>query len=183
MMRHADTTCATGRQQSVRETLIYFVWRTCFTFFETVKDGRVHSCFKKRSRLAKRNTCAFPGGFVISTSLGRRAPFKGFRRTVVTYFLWTRSKAAMLPGMKELDPHTIRPCLVCGGTNVFLESMLPPGRRQEVWRVVCSCGQTSQQWSVSQGAAIRAWNRNLASANEMDASPAPVANPRPPLKP
>ena len=88
----------------------------------------------------------------------------------------------MLPGMKELDPHTIRPCLVCGGTNVYLESMLPPGRRQEVWRVVCSCGQTSQQWSVSQGAAIRAWNRNLASANEVDATPAPVANPRPSLK-
>ncbi|SCM74293.1 hypothetical protein KL86DES1_21850 [uncultured Desulfovibrio sp.] len=30
-------------------------------FFETVEDGRVHSCFKKRSRLAKRNNCAFPG--------------------------------------------------------------------------------------------------------------------------
>ena len=25
--------------------------------------------------------------------------------------------------MKELDPHTIRPCLACGGTNVHLESM------------------------------------------------------------
>ena len=48
-----------------------------------------------------------------------------------------------------------------------LESMLPPGRRQEVWRVVCACGQTSQQWSVSQGAAIRAWNRNLAQENDL----------------
>lgn len=70
--------------------------------------------------------------------------------------------------MKELDPHTIRPCLACGGTNVHLESLLPPGRKQEVWRVVCSCGQTSQQWSVSQGAAIRAWNRNLASEQDLD---------------
>ncbi|MSS27314.1 hypothetical protein FYJ44_04465 [Desulfovibrio sp. PG-178-WT-4] len=69
--------------------------------------------------------------------------------------------------MKELDPHTIRPCLACGGTNAHLESMLPPGRRQEVWRVVCACGQTSQQWSVSQGAAIRAWNRNLAQENDL----------------
>ena len=75
----------------------------------------------------------------------------------------------MVVYMKELDPHTIRPCLACGGTNVHLESMLPPGRRQEVWRVVCS----SQQWSVSQGAAIRAWNRNLASEHDIDKIAAP----------
>ena len=68
--------------------------------------------------------------------------------------------------MKELDPHTIRPCLACGGTNAHLDSLLPPGRRQAVWRVVCACGQTSQQWSVSQGAAIRAWNRNLAQEKD-----------------
>ena len=80
--------------------------------------------------------------------------------------------------MKELDPHTIRPCLACGGTNVHLESMLPPGRKQEVWRVVCSCGQTSQQWSVSQGAAIRAWNRNLASEHDMDKIAAPGVAPK-----
>lgn len=69
--------------------------------------------------------------------------------------------------MNELDPRAIRPCLVCGGKDAHLESMLPPGRRQEVWRVVCACGQTLQQWSVSQGAAIRAWNRNLAQNGEM----------------
>lgn len=68
--------------------------------------------------------------------------------------------------MKELDPHTIRPCLACGATDGRLESWLPPGRRQEVWRVVCTCGQALQQWSVSQGAAIRAWNRNLALETE-----------------
>ncbi|SCM72096.1 hypothetical protein [Desulfovibrio sp. 86] len=51
------------------ETLISSVWRTCFTFFETVEDGRVHSCFKKRSRLAKRKNCAFPGGTLISVFL------------------------------------------------------------------------------------------------------------------
>ncbi|WP_179979937.1 hypothetical protein [Desulfovibrio sp. 86] len=45
----------------LRETLIYSVWRRCFTFFETVENGRVHSCFKKRARHAKRNNCAFPG--------------------------------------------------------------------------------------------------------------------------
>ena len=32
---------------TARETLIYSVWRCCFTFFETVEDGRVHSCLKK----------------------------------------------------------------------------------------------------------------------------------------
>lgn len=64
--------------------------------------------------------------------------------------------------MRELDPHTIQPCLVCGGTDTRLESMRPEGRMNDVWRVVCACGQTSKQWSVSKGAAIRAWNRNLA---------------------
>ncbi|SCM72942.1 hypothetical protein KL86DES1_20933 [uncultured Desulfovibrio sp.] len=51
---------------NAKETLIYFVWRCCFSFFETVEDGRVHSCFKKRSRLAKRNNCAFPGSSLIN---------------------------------------------------------------------------------------------------------------------
>ena len=37
----------------LRETPMYSVWRTCFAFLETVEDERVHSCFKKRSRLAK----------------------------------------------------------------------------------------------------------------------------------
>jgi len=51
-----------------KKTLIYSVWRTRFTFFETVEEGRVHSCFKKRLRLAKRNNCAFPKGSLISAS-------------------------------------------------------------------------------------------------------------------
>lgn len=81
--------------------------------------------------------------------------------------------------MKELDPHAIRPCLACGGTDAHLESMLPPGRRQEVWRVVCACGQTLQQWSVTQGAAIRAWNRNLAlESDPFSTAPEPGRPPR-----
>ena len=79
----------------IKETLIYSVWRRCFSFFETVEDGRVdsarpgprplapalravpnsaflqngHSCFKKSSRLAKRNNYAFPKCHLISASL------------------------------------------------------------------------------------------------------------------
>lgn len=79
--------------------------------------------------------------------------------------------------MKELDASAIKPCLACGGTDTHLESMLPPGRRQEVWRVVCSCGQTLQQWSVTQGAAIRAWNRNLASETDYYGVPSKPARP------
>lgn len=82
-----------------------------------------------------------------------------------------------LEAMKELDPSAIKPCLACGGTDAHLESMLPPGRRQEVWRVVCACGQTLQQWSVTQGAAIRAWNRNLASETEDYSRPVPPTRP------
>ena len=80
--------------------------------------------------------------------------------------------------MKELDPRTIRPCLACGGTNVHMESMLPLGRKEGVWRVVCSCGQTSQQWSVTQGAAIRAWNRNLAEELDLGDVASPMVSPK-----
>jgi len=37
----------------VMETLMYLVWRPCFTFFETAEDERVHSCFKKDRALPK----------------------------------------------------------------------------------------------------------------------------------
>ena len=57
------------RLKSSLETRSYSVWRRCFTFFETVEDGRVHSRFKKRTRLAKGNTSAFPGGSLISAFL------------------------------------------------------------------------------------------------------------------
>lgn len=58
--------------------------------------------------------------------------------------------------------YAFQPCLICGKTKVTFESKRPEGRLNDVWRVVCSCGQTSRQWSVSQGAAARAWNRTLA---------------------
>lgn len=63
---------------------------------------------------------------------------------------------------REFDPDSVRPCLACGSKDVRLESMRPLGRTQDVWRIVCSCGQVSQQWSVSPSAAVRIWNRNLA---------------------
>ncbi len=65
--------------------------------------------------------------------------------------------------MDTHDLDLIQPCLVCGRKDVHFEAVRLEGRKEDVWRVVCaSCGQTSLQWSVSQGAAIRAWNRNLA---------------------
>ena len=65
----AHTLCSASRSGAVEETLICSVWRLCFTFFETVEHGRVRSCFKKRSRLAKRNNCAFPRGSLIRVFL------------------------------------------------------------------------------------------------------------------
>ena len=58
----------TPEHPPLRETLIYSVWRRYFTFLETVEDGRVHSCFKKSSCLAKRNNYAFPKCHIISVS-------------------------------------------------------------------------------------------------------------------
>ncbi len=55
----------------------------------------------------------------------------------------------------------IQSCLACGGNEQNLESMLPEGRKAEVWRVRCSCGQAPARWSVSEAAAIRLWNRHL----------------------
>lgn len=69
--------------------------------------------------------------------------------------------------MHEQSTYVFQPCLICGKTQVTFESKRPEGRLNDVWRVVCSCGQTSRQWSVSQGAAARAWNRNLAQEESM----------------
>ncbi len=91
----------------VRATTRRLVRRRCFTFFETVEDGRVHSCFKKRSRLAKRNNCAFPGGSLISASLNlkyvttARGPCPVLRRV----FLGFRDgRAIFYPGLWLLLP-------------------------------------------------------------------------------
>ncbi|HJD97872.1 serine acetyltransferase [Mailhella massiliensis] len=55
----------------------------------------------------------------------------------------------------------ILPCSTCGSHEQKLESCLPAGRRHALWRVVCPCGCALTQWAVSEGAAIRLWNRFL----------------------
>ena len=53
-------------------------------------------------------------------------------------------------------------CSSCHGHDQKLESCLPNGRMHELWRVVCpGCGSALTQWAVSQGSAIRLWNRFL----------------------
>ena len=49
-------------------------------------------------------------------------------------------------------------CSACGATPK-LETGKPIGRRSDLHRVICACGHTSPQWSVSPPAAIRFWNR------------------------
>ena len=60
----------------------------------------------------------------------------------------------------------IHPCSSCGSREQKLESCLPAGRRHELWRVVCPCGCALTQWAVSEGAAIRLWNRFLGENSE-----------------
>ncbi len=60
----------------------------------------------------------------------------------------------------------ILPCSTCGSREQKLESCLPAGRRHELWRVVCPCGCALTQWAVSQGAAIRLWNRFLGEEHD-----------------
>ncbi|WP_294446995.1 serine acetyltransferase [uncultured Mailhella sp.] len=68
--------------------------------------------------------------------------------------------------MSEPYLPTILPCSSCGSREQKLESCLPAGHRSEVWRVVCPCGCALTQWAVSQGAAIRLWNRFLGEGHD-----------------
>lgn len=71
---------------------------------------------------------------------------------------FAREKEVFMPE-SYLPP--ILPCSTCGGREQKLESCQPAGRRHELWRVVCPCGCALTQWAVSQGSAIRLWNRFL----------------------
>ncbi len=59
----------------------------------------------------------------------------------------------------ELPP--IHTCQSCGGNNQRIEASRPEGRQRDIYRVVCECGHASLQWSVSESAAIRLWNRYM----------------------
>ncbi len=60
---------------------------------------------------------------------------------------------------EELPP--IHSCSHCGGSTQQIESSRPEGRRQDIYRVVCVCGHAPLQWSVSEAAAVRLWNRYM----------------------
>ena len=78
--------------------------------------------------------------------------------------------------MGETELPEILPCSSCGGTEQRIESFRPEGRTVDVWRVVCSCGSSPAQWSVSKPAAIRLWNRYM-TGQEGDASDRPGRTP------
>ncbi len=63
--------------------------------------------------------------------------------------------------MNEAELPLILPCSSCGGAEQRIESFRPEGRTVDVWRVVCACGSSPAQWSVSKPAAIRLWNRHM----------------------
>ena len=57
---------------------------------------------------------------------------------------------------KELP--RIRPCSKCKKVPATIGTSRPEGRLQDLYRVVCECGNGPAQWSVSESAAIRLWN-------------------------
>ena len=57
---------------------------------------------------------------------------------------------------KELP--LIRPCGRCSKTPAEIESSRPEGRKRDIYRVTCECGNGPLQWSVGEAAAIRLWN-------------------------
>lgn len=67
---------------------------------------------------------------------------------------------------QKIELPNMLPCNSCGGKELYFESNRPEGRVADLWRVICSCGCASKQWSVSQGAAVRAWNRYMSQGHE-----------------
>ena len=63
--------------------------------------------------------------------------------------------------MPDIYLPPILPCSSCQGHDQKLESCQPAGRIHKLWRVVCPCGCALTQWAVSEGSAIRLWNRFL----------------------
>ena len=61
---------------------------------------------------------------------------------------------------KEYLPQ-ILPC-PCGKVPE-IASMRPEGRHRDVFRIVCDCGNSPPQWSVSKSSAIRRWNSLVTS--------------------
>jgi hypothetical protein len=71
---------------------------------------------------------------------------------------------------------TIGACGTCGSREQHFESLVPFGRTQEVWRVVCKCGIASMRWSVTKNAAARMWNSFMAQHERKRRAPLPVKN-------
>ena len=56
----------------------------------------------------------------------------------------------------------ILPCAECLLTPSGVCSCMPPGRREDVYRVTCLCGMGKYSlWSPSPESAVRFWNREM----------------------
>ena len=64
--------------------------------------------------------------------------------------------------MNKENLPVIHPCIKCGKAPK-VEVSRPEGRINDIYRLVCECGNCPLQWSVSESAAIRLWNSYVAS--------------------
>ena len=64
--------------------------------------------------------------------------------------------------MNKENLPVIHPCIKCGKAPK-VEVSRPEGRVNDIYRLVCECGNCPLQWSVSESAAIRLWNSYVAS--------------------
>lgn len=113
------------------------------------------------SRSAGINTIPESRFFV---TLSRQKPAYSFLEVSTVAHYSTGKETTMAE--PELQP--ISPCVTCGGSSQHLESSRPEGRTKDIWRVVCECGRGPLQWSLSQPAAIRLWNRYMSPASGSD---------------
>lgn len=60
--------------------------------------------------------------------------------------------------MSNNDLSQAKPCFKCEKLPSKIEVARPEGRQQDIYRVVCECGNGPAQWSVSEAAAVRLWN-------------------------
>lgn len=62
----------------------------------------------------------------------------------------------------------IHPCASCGVTPETIQTDKPEGRLRELYRIACVCGRAAPQWSVSDLAAVRLWNRIMSNGSERE---------------
>ena len=90
--------------------------------------------------------------------MSKQAPYRPSR--LIPFDYWQQEDYVARMNKENLP--VIHPCIKCGKAPK-VEVSRPEGRVNDIYRLVCECGNCPLQWSVSESAAIRLWNSYVAS--------------------